>query len=157
VRVRRSPVARGIGSRTIVIRSIEFAEMSHTNEPSVGGLCRAWGVSGSRLRQAFVDVFDLPPTKFFQQRLLGRLRDELGLADPTARSVTDIAASLGVTDFGRAPAADFADGAGTVKCSWAPLRRDQDIYLGKFPRCSSSSRSDQPEYARGSKVSGTDR
>ena len=77
MRARRSPVARGIGSRTIVMRSIEFAEMSHTNEPSVRELCRAWGVSGSRLR------------------------DEVGLADPTACSVTDIAASLGVTEFGR--------------------------------------------------------
>ena len=43
----------------------------------------------------------MPPTKYFQHRLLSRLRDELALAGPTTQSVTGILSSLGATEFGR--------------------------------------------------------
>ncbi len=93
---------RRLDNRTIVLRSIEYVETTRTWQPTVGELRRAVGTSESRLRQAFVDVLRMPPTKYFQHRLLSRLRDELLLADPTESSVTRIAGSLGITEFGRA-------------------------------------------------------
>ena len=98
----RPLVGRRLDSRTIVVRSIDYVESMRTLQPTVGELCRAAGTSESRLRQAFVDVLGMPPTKYFQHRLLSRLRDELLLAEPTGSSVTRIAGSLGITEFGRA-------------------------------------------------------
>ena len=97
----RFPVGRRLDSKTIVARSIDYAESTPTYRPTVGELSRAAGTSSSRLRQAFVDVLEMPPTKYFQHRLLSRFRDELLLAEPTESSVTHIAGSLGVTEFGR--------------------------------------------------------
>jgi len=97
----RYPVGRRLDSRTIVARSIDYAESTPTHQPTVGELCRVTGTSKNRLRQAFVDVLEMPPTKYFQYRLLSRFRNELLLAEPTESSVTHIAGSLGVTEFGR--------------------------------------------------------
>lgn len=93
--------ARRLDSRAIVRDAIDFVEISQTHRPTIAELCRATHASGSRLRKAFVDVFDVPPTQYFQHRLLSRMRNDLLHADPTSDSVTDIAISLGVTQFGR--------------------------------------------------------
>lgn len=97
----RFPVGRRLDSRTIVARSIDYADSTPTHQPTVGELCRVAGTSKNRLRQAFVDVLEMPPTQYFQYRLLSRFRKELLLAEPTESSVTHIAGSLGVTEFGR--------------------------------------------------------
>ena len=44
-------------------------------------LCRAANASESSVRQAFVEVFDMAPTQYFQYRLLSMLRIELLRAD----------------------------------------------------------------------------
>lgn len=64
-------------------------------------LCHAAAVSQSRLRAAFVEVFGTPPTEFFQARLLSRLREQLGAADPARDTVTEVCISLGLSQFGR--------------------------------------------------------
>jgi len=97
----RSAVRRRLGSRTIVRSSIDYVETTQTTLPTMGELCRAAGTSESRLRQAFIDVLEMPPTKYFQHRMLSRLRQELLLADPAESSVTRIAGSLGITELGR--------------------------------------------------------
>ena len=97
---RPCPVRR-LDSRVIVGEAIDFVETSRTHRPTMRELCRATHTSESRLRQAFVEVFDVPPTQYFQRRLLSRMRNELLDADPTNCSVTDIAISLGITQFGR--------------------------------------------------------
>ncbi len=55
----------------------------------------------------------MPPTKYLQYRLLSRLRAKLLLADPTESSVTRIAGSLGITEFGRA-SGRYKDGFGEL-------------------------------------------
>jgi len=99
--VGRDPTGRRLASRRIVVRSIDYVESTQTYQPTMGQLCRAASTSKSRLRQAFVDMYEMPPTKYFQHRLLSRLRDELLPADPSSSSVTDIASSLGIAEFGR--------------------------------------------------------
>jgi len=93
--------ARRLDSRAIVGDALDFVELSETYRPTMSELCQATHTSESRLREAFVDVFDVPPTQYFQRRLLSRMRDELLHADPVSGSVTDVAISLGVTQFGR--------------------------------------------------------
>ena len=97
----RARFERRHDSRSLVVRSIDHADAAPTYRPTMGELCRVAGASESRLRQAFVDVLDMPPTKYFQYRLLNRLRNELLLAHPTRSSITGIASSLGITEFGR--------------------------------------------------------
>lgn len=92
---------RRLDSRAIVAGAIDFVESTQTVQPAIWELCRAVGVSESRLRQAFMEVLDAPPTQYFQYRLLSRLRSELVAADPVDDTVTEIAGSLGVTQFGR--------------------------------------------------------
>lgn len=94
-------VQRRLDSRTLVADAIDFVERTQTHQPTMGELCRAAAASQSRLRQAFVDVFGIPPTQYFQSRLLSRLRTDLLHADPTHDSVTTIASALGVTQLGR--------------------------------------------------------
>ncbi len=126
----RPAAGRRVDSRTIVARSLDYVETRQAHQPTVGELCRATGTSENRLRHAFVDVFEIPPTKYFQYRLLNRLRDELLLADPTESSVTRIAGSLGITEFGRA--------AGRYKNTFgelprATLRRQSSHYQRRVP------------------------
>ena len=92
---------RRLDRRKIVLDCLEFVESSGSNRPSMGDLCRASNASLSSVRQAFVEVFDMPPTQYFQYRQLNELRCELLRADPHDETVTRIACSLGVTHLGR--------------------------------------------------------
>lgn len=96
----RAQSARRLDSRAIVGRAIDFVEGTQSHRPTMRELCRVTHTSESRVRQAFVDMFDAPPTQYFQRRLLSRMRNDLLSAD-AGDSVTDIAISLGVTQFGR--------------------------------------------------------
>ena len=101
-RVPRSGVrSRHLDSRTVVSDSIAFVEATRTFRPTMSELCDAACVSESRLRQAFVDVVGEPPNRYFQYRLLNRLRTQLVSADPGDASVSSIAATLGVSHFSR--------------------------------------------------------
>lgn len=93
---------RRLDSPTIVGECIEFTQATYTPTPSIAQLCRAAHVSESRLREAFVDVFGLPPSQYFRFRQLSRFREALAAASPRSATVTDIAFSLGITQLGRA-------------------------------------------------------
>ncbi len=92
---------RRLDSRRIVLDCIAFVDSTGSHQPTMTELCRAACASESRVRQAFVEVLDAPPTQFFRYRLLSRLREQLLHADPSHESVTRIASSLGVTQLGR--------------------------------------------------------
>ena len=96
-----SSADRRLNSRRIVLDCVDFVDSTDSHQPSMSELCRAACASESRVRQAFVEVLDSPPTQFLQYRLLSRLREQLLHADPAAQSVTRIASSLGVTQLGR--------------------------------------------------------
>lgn len=101
VDARATGVLRRLDRRRIVSDCLEFVESSGSSQFSMGDLCRAANASASCVRQAFVEVFDMPPTQYFQYRLLSRLRVELLRADPHDETVTRIASSLGVTHLSR--------------------------------------------------------
>jgi AraC-like DNA-binding protein len=92
---------RRLDRRRIVSDCLESVEASGSFQPSMSELCRATNTSASCVRGAFVEVFDMPPTQYFQHRLLSRLRVELLRADPANTTVTGIAGLLGVTHLGR--------------------------------------------------------
>ncbi len=97
----REQRSRRIDSRSIVWNCLDYVEAVRSRRPSLAELCRAGFASESRVRQAFVDVVGVPPNRYFQLRLLSRLRSELTTATPGHASVTDIAMDLGVTQLGR--------------------------------------------------------
>ena len=92
---------RRLDSKKIVLACLEFVESIDCHQPAMTDLRRAACVSESRVRQAFIEVLNVSPTRYFQYRLLSRLRDDLLQADPTQETVTRIASSLGVTQLGR--------------------------------------------------------
>ena len=89
-----------LDSRTIVRACIDYAEATQC-APSLGELCAAAHVSERRLRSAFTEEFDLPPTAFFRTWALDRVHHRLRAAEPTQESVTAIAADLGFEHYGR--------------------------------------------------------
>lgn len=95
------PTPRRLDSRKIVSDAIEFVETNGTHQPTIDELCRAAHASESRVRLAFVEVVGVPPSQYFQRRLLSRLRNDLLDGDPVTTSVTEIATALGVSQFGR--------------------------------------------------------
>lgn len=92
---------RRLDSRKIVLACLEYVESIDCHQPAMTDLRRAACASESRVRQAFIEVLNVSPTRYFQYRLLSRLRDDLLQADPTQETVTRIASSLGVTQLGR--------------------------------------------------------
>ena len=98
---RRGATSRRLDRRKIVSDCLEFATSSGRWDVSMSELCHAANACESSVRQAFVEVFDMPPTQYFQFRLLNGLRNELLRADPREETVTRVASSLGVTHFGR--------------------------------------------------------
>ncbi len=98
---RPAAATRRLDRTKIVSDCLEFVESSESCQPSMSELCRAANASASSVRQAFVEVFDMAPTQYFQYRLLSRLRIELLRADPGEETVTRIASSLGVSHLGR--------------------------------------------------------
>ena len=90
-------------SRSIVYACIEYAE-SVGRRPSLAELCVVARVSERRVRTAFVDLYDLPPSTFFRLWALSRANQRLAAPlDPSA-SVTSVALELGFGNVGR-----FAD------------------------------------------------
>jgi AraC-like DNA-binding protein len=94
-------VARRLDSKVIVRACLDYVDGTESHSPSISELCRASHTSESRLREAFIDVFDLPPTRYFRLRLLSRLREELVVTSPERSTVSFVASRLGITQFGR--------------------------------------------------------
>ena len=93
--------SRRRASASIVSLAMEYVEQSQTWRPPMSELCRVAMTSESSLRAAFVDVLGMPPTTYLQLRVLGLLRRRLIEADPRHDTVTTVASSLGLMQFGR--------------------------------------------------------
>ena len=89
-----------VDSRKVVGDCIDFAE-TIGREPSIAEMCLASHVSGRRLRQAFHDLFQVSPKRFFRHWILGQAHDRLLEAEPYDTSVTNVAVDLGLTHLGR--------------------------------------------------------
>jgi AraC-like DNA-binding protein len=89
-----------IDSRHIVHVCIEYVEAIE-RVPTLSEMCLVAHVSERRLRQAFTDVFELPPLRYFRYRSLAKARRILvnrGVSDCT---VSEVASDLGFHNFGR--------------------------------------------------------
>jgi AraC-like DNA-binding protein len=97
---RRIGSDRGLDSRHIINSCVDYAD-STERIPSISELCLVAHVSERRLRKAFTDEYDLPPGRFFRIWALTEAHRRLADADPTYRSVADIATGLGFFHLGR--------------------------------------------------------
>jgi AraC-like DNA-binding protein len=91
---------RGLDSKKIVRCCLDYAE-AEGRIPSLEELCRASSVSERRLRFAFTEEFDCPPTAYMRAWALDTANRRLREADPYAVSVTEVAADLGFNHLGR--------------------------------------------------------
>lgn len=89
-----------IDSRHIVHVCIEYADAIE-RVPTISEMCLVTHVSERRLRNAFTDVFGVPPTRYFRFRSLAQARRALEDAEPLGRTVSGIASNLGFQNFGR--------------------------------------------------------
>ena len=89
-----------IDSRQLVHVCIEYAETIE-RVPTIQEMCLVAHVSERRLRDAFKDVFRVPPLKYFKLRSLTRARHDLAGAADAGRTVSGIASDLGFNNFGR--------------------------------------------------------
>jgi AraC-like DNA-binding protein len=92
---------RRLDRRAIVRACIDFVESTSTHQPTMSDLCGAAAASESTVREAFVEVFGMAPTRYFGVRVLSLLRDRLLTAHPEEDTVTGVATSLGLTQLGR--------------------------------------------------------
>lgn len=92
--------SRGLDSRVVVSRCLEYAE-AENRIPSLEELCRASNVSERRLRSAFSEEFDCPPSAYMRAWALDRANRRLREADADSASVTAVAADLGFNHLGR--------------------------------------------------------
>jgi AraC-like DNA-binding protein len=88
-------------SGSIVALAIDYVEQTGTWQPTMSELCRASLASVSSLRAAFVEVMGIPPTAYFQLRVLRELRGRLLAGVHGQDTVTEHASALGLTQFGR--------------------------------------------------------
>ena len=89
-----------IDSRRVVHVCIDLA---HAMEriPSIGEMCLAAHVSERRLREAFVQEFSQPPSRFFRDWALHHARLRLLAGEPPHVTVTGTAQDLGFFHLGR--------------------------------------------------------
>lgn len=99
-RPRRVGYTSRIDSRDVVRRCIDYAN-AVDRIPSTSELCLAAHVSERRLRQAFTDEFDLPPSQYFRMWALDMVHNRLVLNEACDTTVTWIAQSLGFGHLGR--------------------------------------------------------
>ena len=97
---REHPTGRGLDSRKIVIRCVEYADAT-TRVPTVAELCTAAHVSDRRLRSAFSEEFDQPPTQFFRNWALDLAHRRLRDSGPDECTVSSVAFDLGLDHLGR--------------------------------------------------------
>ena len=91
---------RWIPSHSIVYACIEHAE-SVGRRPSLAELCGVSRVSERRVRTAFMDLYDLPPSMFFCLWALSRANERLAAPMDVSETVTSVALELGFGNVGR--------------------------------------------------------
>lgn len=99
-RARRVGVGRGIDNRQVALTCIDYVA-TIGRLPSIRELCLVAHVSERRLREAFREVYKLPPTQYFRNWALSEARRRLTTAEPGVDTVTDIAMDLGFAHTGR--------------------------------------------------------
>jgi AraC-like DNA-binding protein len=99
-RPRRIGVAHRIDSRQITHVCIDYAS-SIKRIPSISELCLVAHVSERRLRKAFVDEFDRPPSRFFRAWALNAAHRRLVASQDGRDNVTRVASDLGFPHLGR--------------------------------------------------------
>ena len=86
---------RGVASTEIVGRVNDHLEASASWFPPVVDLCNAAGVSERRLRSAFIDCYDMPPSRYLRSRALSSAHQILRQRSPERDSVSTIALAHG--------------------------------------------------------------
>jgi AraC-like DNA-binding protein len=99
-RVRRVGSGRRIDSRDIVRNCVDYAN-SVDRIASISELCLAAHVSERRLRKAFTDEFDLPPSQYFRAWALNEAHSRLTNDQNRHTTVTQVAHVLGFDHLGR--------------------------------------------------------
>jgi AraC-like DNA-binding protein len=99
-RDRRVGCANRIDNRRVIHDCIDYAA-SISRVPSITELCLTAHVSERRLREAFTQEFDLPPSRFFRAWILDEAHQRLMRSDAGTETVTDIAVGLGFDHLGR--------------------------------------------------------
>jgi AraC-like DNA-binding protein len=94
---------RGIPSTEIVGRVNDYLAASGSWFPPIADVCNATGVSERRLRSAFIDCYDMPPSQYLRSRALSSVHQILGRSSLGWDSVTSIAHDHGFRHLG-----DFA-------------------------------------------------
>ena len=89
-----------IASRHVVHQCMDDADATG-RIPSISELCLAAHVSERRLRKAFVDEYDLPPSRFFRHWALTLAHQRLTSAEDDRHTVTNVALDLGFSHLGR--------------------------------------------------------
>jgi AraC-like DNA-binding protein len=100
VRVQRIGSTNRIDSRRVVNACIDYAH-SVQRLPSISELCLVAHVSERRLREAFTDEYDMPPTRYFRAWALGQAHRRLLRRGAHAETVTEVAVGLGFDHLGR--------------------------------------------------------
>lgn len=98
--VRSVRPSKWIDSRHVVHACIDYAE-SIQRIPSISELCLASHVSERRMREAFTEEYDLPPSQFFRLWALTEAHRRLTGGTGCRDTVTDIAVALGFDHLGR--------------------------------------------------------
>ena len=93
---------RALSSTEIVGRCFEYLETTGSWFPSIAELCKAVGSSERRLRQAFIDRFDRPPSQVLRTRALSAVRQAL-----CERTLHPTTVSIVATDHGFRHLGDF--------------------------------------------------
>jgi AraC-like DNA-binding protein len=96
---RSAPRRRSSGD--IVALALDHVLQTQTWLPTMSELCRATLASQSVVRAAFLDALGMPPSTYFQLRVMSELRRLLVTSTPDDSTVTGLASSLGLTQYGR--------------------------------------------------------
>lgn len=89
-----------IDSRLLVHVCINYAETVERT-PSITEMCLVAHVSERRLRDAFTEVFGVPPLRYFRYKSLTTARNRLTRCGAGDGTVSEIASDLGFNNFGR--------------------------------------------------------
>ena len=95
---------RGIPSTEIVGRVNDYLEASGSWFPPIVDLCNAAAVSERRLRSAFTECYDLPPSHYLRNRALAAADRSLREQSPAWTTVSSVACAHGfrhLSDFAR--------------------------------------------------------
>ena len=91
---------RGVPSTEIVGRVNDHLAASASWFPPIVDLCNGASVSERRLRSAFIDCYDMPPSHYLRRRALSAVHQILRKSSPERDSVTSIAYAHGFRHLG---------------------------------------------------------